>query len=420
MSSSGPSQAGQGALKRTVITILSIVLWPVAQLLFVARIRFLVGGNVLARIGHTALAPDVYVKAALLGLRRAHRGVLLAPRGSAINPCLLHYWNRYFIVIDQPLLVMLLRIFERMPRLQYDLGFLMLPDRGAVKIIPAIYPVQRRYEAAFGEQPLLQLLEADRLRGRRRLQELGVPDGAWFVCLHVREQGHLPHLAYHSYRNSDIMTYLPAVEAIVERGGWVIRMGDSSMTPLPAIRHVVDYVHSGLQTDWMDIVCFATCRWLLGDTSGPFVVSFVFGVPCATVNFISIGHAPFSVRDLWIPKRLRSVREDRDLSFVEVLHSKLRAFSRTDEYEAAGVAWVNSAPEEIREVAVEMMDRLDGCAAYQSDDERFQQEFKSLLAADPVWGTSARVGRDFLRRHSRLLEGDAIPKSESELLNVVP
>ena len=32
-----------------------------------------------------------------------------------------------------------------------------------------------------------------------------------------------------AYRNVNIDTYVPAMEAIVERGGWVIRYGDAGM-----------------------------------------------------------------------------------------------------------------------------------------------------------------------------------------------
>jgi hypothetical protein len=63
---------------------------------------------------------------------------------------------------------------------------------------------------------------------------------------------------------------------------------------------------------------------------------------------------------------------------------------------------------------MEMMDRLEGRASYLADDERLQRRFKSLLAAEPLWGTSARPGRDFLRRHARLLEEAPAHERETE------
>ena len=390
--------------KKVVKGILAIVLWPLAELLARCRIRFLHGGNTLTRIGHLALDPDVYVKAGLLGWRPAYRGVLLAPGGRVVNPCLLRHWERYLTIIRHPVLTALLAPLARMPQLRYDLSVLHLADGQRVKILPAVYRVQQAYEHAYAGQPLLRLSLEEEARGRQQLRELGLPPQAWFVCLHVRESGYLPERAYHSYRNADIMTYLPAVDAIVARGGWVIRMGDPSMKRLPRMPGVVDYVHSGLQRDWMDIFCFARCRFFLGDTSGPFVAAFAFGVPCAVANQIPMGHGAYSARDLWMPKRYRSLREHRELTFAEVLRSPWRSLGRTADYEAAGIGWVDNHPEEIRELAVEMLDRLEGRLSSSADDETLQQRFQSLLQLKPAWGTTARVGREFLRRHEDLLE----------------
>jgi len=63
--------------------------------------------------------------------------------------------------------------------------------------------------------PLLSLDESDRERGQRSLREMGLPDGAWFVCLHAREGGYSPGDEHrHSYRNVDIASFDQAVTSI--------------------------------------------------------------------------------------------------------------------------------------------------------------------------------------------------------------
>ena len=394
-------------MKKAALLLLLIALGPLVVFLVVMRVRFLVDGNVLTRIGHTALTPDLYVKTGLLGWRPRYRGILLASPRMTVNSCLLQHWSAFITIVTHPLLIALLRPLERISCLQYAVGAPTLPDGTKAKIVPAVYAIQRRYEAVSQGRALLRLSEAELERGTRRLEALGVPPDAWFACLHVRESGYLPQRVYHSFRNADVLSYLLAVEAIVARGGWAIRIGDSSMKPLPRIERVVDYVHSGLQTDWMDVFCLGRCRLFLGDTSGPFVVSFTFGVPCAIANQIPMGHGAYSSRDLWIPKRYRLVQEDRDLTFAEVLRSPLRALGRTEGYEATGIRWVDNTPEEIRDLAVEMMDRLDGRFASSQEDERLQQVFHSLLAREPMYETTARGGRDFLRQYAHLLPREA-------------
>lgn len=397
----------RGAASRASLLLVSIALTPLAILLALARIRFIRGGNLLKRMGHLALEPDCYVKSGLLGWRLGYYSVLLAPVEYVVNPCLLHYWGSYIKIVNNPVLVKLLRPLENIPFLQYSTSYVRFPDGNSVKIIPAIYPIQAEYEAQHGGRPLLTLSRSDYERGWRCLRQLGVPQDAWFACLHVREGGYLPDLAYHSYRDADVSTYLLAVESIVERGGWVIRMGDPSTKPLPRMDRVIDYAHSEVRSDWMDVFCFSQCRFFLGTTSGPFNVSFAFGIPCALASFAPMGHGPYSERDIWIPKLHWSVSENRYMTFAEVLLSPLRQFGRTEDFDAAGVSLVDNSPEEIGDLAVEMMDRLEGNLHYSVEDECLQKRFKSLLEAEPMYGTRACVGRDFLRKYAWLLPDEA-------------
>ena len=76
----------------------------------------------------------------------------------------------------------------------------------------------------------------------------------------------------------------------------------------------------------------------------------------------------------------------------------------TEEFDAAGVSLVDNSLEDIRDLAVEMMDRLDGAIQYAGEDEGSQQRFKTLLESEPEYATGTRVGREFLRRYRDLLK----------------
>jgi len=373
------------------------------------RVKFIWSGNLLERIGHLALEPDCYLKSGLINWRPRYRGIVLSHSKNVVNPCLLRYWGGYLKVISNPILVKVLRPLERHPLLNFDSTWVHLPEGQKAKPVPAIYQVQTKYEAKFGDQPLLWLSESDRVRGWNSLQTLGVPRDAWFVCLHGREDGYLPHLDYHSFRDVDIDSYLMAAEAIVDRGGWVIRMGDPTMKPLPTMDRVIDYVHSDIRSDWMDVFCFAQCKFLLGSASGAFCVPHVFGVPLAIANYAPMEIGPFSSRDIWIPKLYWSRSEHRYLTYDEILRSTLGLVVAAEELDAACVSLLDNEPEDIRDLAEEMMDRLDGSIRYTKEDQVLQERFKTLLHAEPLYATSAHVGRDFLRNHSSLFDPPPYP-----------
>ena len=85
--------------------------------------------------------------------------------------------------------------------------------------------------------------------------------------------------------------------------------------------------------------------------------------------------------------------------------------SYTAQYRARSVRLVQSTPEEIRDVAVEMAKRLDGTWQPQEDDTALQERFWQLFPSDAVrHGKRAhgkiccRFGAAFLRNNRWWLE----------------
>src|SRR5262249_39987977 len=98
---------------------------------------------------------------------------------------------------------------------------------------------------AWGDAPpLLELTSEQKEAGERVLERAGLPRGAWFVGLHVREGAKGGKAR--SGPDADIASYTEAIRRIIARGGWVIRMGIGG-TPLGAMERVWDYANSDEQ-----------------------------------------------------------------------------------------------------------------------------------------------------------------------------
>ena len=67
---------------------------------------------------------------------------------------------------------------------------------------------------------------------------MGLPPDCWFVSLHVREG------VGASRRDGNIADYLPAIRRITQAGGWVVRIGDASMTKISDVPNLIDYAHA--------------------------------------------------------------------------------------------------------------------------------------------------------------------------------
>jgi putative glycosyltransferase (TIGR04372 family) len=276
----------------------------------------------------------------------------------------------------------------------------------------AIDEIVRRFEKVGGGRSLLTIDDEFRKRGIGALRQLGIPDGSWWVALHVREASY--HGVSGSPRNADPLSYRLAVRAIIERGGYVIRIGDTGTTPfhLPLMDGLVDFAHSSNRSDWLDMFIVGNARFLLGNISGPNEVAHLFGVPVAAANAVPMSQGLLGRQDIRIPKLLMMGTPPNALSFDHVLGSKLlRDLHTKDGLLGAGVTLKDNTAEEIRELAVEMMHRLDGVADNEPIDDQMQSQFQDLVAAHKTpqtFGTMSRIGRHFLRSHSSLFEPESV------------
>lgn len=406
-------RTGAGHYSRLIFIILPLELFKLIVILlfryplYYKGVRFI--NITFWGIGHLGADSDCFIKEGILGMRPNFFEIwLVYPKTRVANQCLLNYWRKHIRIISSPFLCRILNPLSRDEKLEYKDACKYHSDPSTAARMPVI-------QRAWGDRPpLLSLSESDRERGWGNLRQLGMPTDAWFVTIHCRESGFFK-MWYGfdeqsgAFRNVDIDTYIPAMKAVVERGGYCIRMGDPTMKPLPEMDNVIDYVYLDIKSDWMDVFLLASCKFLLGSASGLFGVCGAFGVPVATANIAPMGQAlfPCGPRDIGIPKLIWSSVEGRLLTFKEVLDSPTGNFNWTHWYIEAGVSVVDNSPEDIRDLALEMLGRIEGKAIYTAEDERLQERFKSLLTpGHHSYGGSSRVGRDFLRRHAMLLPNE--------------
>ena len=367
--------------------------------------------HILIGIGSTVHL-DAYIKAGILGVRPPSRTVILHEpwlRRYAVNPCILDYWRKYIDIIEDPAELRILR------PLRTSLGFNVTgPMQCGNKTIPwghsaAVY-VQEQWDRQ-ARPPLLHLTNEHRMRGMQVLKSIGLQENAWFAVLHVREGKFGQHRMVEPYRDADPTTYFEAITAITNRGGWVIRIGDASMTPLPRMDNVWDYATSNLKCDWMDVFLCAAARFMIGTSSGPATISRAFGVPISMTNFLPSAALYLAMRDLFLPKLLREKNSRNMVSFERQMSLPLSACVSDGMYKnLCGIEIISNTPQEIRELVEQMMDTLDGKTGGTAEDASLQKRFKLMTAERetlpglPGFELQCNIGRQFLQQHHKLLD----------------
>jgi putative glycosyltransferase (TIGR04372 family) len=350
------------------------------------------GLRIFSRASFTNIGPlgllDKYIKADMLGIIPRRTSVILFAPEDSHNPSYVRYWQKYLSVVTHPQTLSFLgplasRVEER-SSWQWCGGNITEIARRA----------QLQWEAEW-RSPLLELSSEHRERGRRLLHELGIPEGAWFVGLHVREGRDR-----NNSRNADVATYRSAIEEIASRGGWVVRMGNDSMRPLPNFPNTIDYAHSTRREDWMDVFLWAEGRFFIGTASGPQLIPTSFGKPVAITNYGPISTMMCGKEDILLPKHYRLEKEGRYLTLTERVNPKHALQESPDALAKLGIRVVDNTPEELRELVIEMLDRLEGRHAEVEHERVLQARFDELAAAHQFY--PVRIARAFTSRHPEL------------------
>lgn len=350
----------------------------------------------VTQIGHLAML-DTWLKIGALGWRAPAHGIILAPGHLVANRAYLDCWRRHFTVVDDPVLIDRLRPLQRYAGETFN-GWI-----SADGTAEAFTDVGSRAYIAWNEEgraPLLELSPEQMARGRETLIAAGMEPEGWFVALHIRNSGfHAEGVgSSQDHRNADLQAYQETIDMVTARGGWVIRMGDRTMPPLSPQDRVIDYAHSAIKSDWMDIFLCAAARCYLGTTSGLVNVAISYNTPCVLVNCISNytqlwpSNVIFTWRPYW------STRENRYLSLKEILSEPVRGMSFSGNLlTTAGLIPRNNTSEDICSALEERLDELAGLLPAEREKSEAEQLWAD--ATVPTWYFgAARVARSFAER----------------------
>jgi putative glycosyltransferase (TIGR04372 family) len=219
------------------------------------------------------------------------------------------------------------------------------------------------WKGQYNEYLPVRLSDEKRRHAQRVRAEMGIPQLDWFVCLHVREGGFKKDAELGAYRNASIQNYIKGIQVITDAGGWVVRMGDSSMTPLPPMERVIDYPHTPFKSDLMDIYLISECRFYIGVNSGPADIVRLFQKHMVLTNLTEwLVMFPVQKGDLAIIRHVFSRSRNRLLSVKEIVTETKEILSETTEI-VGGVlrdpgeeyVFFENTEEEIRDVIEEYL-----------------------------------------------------------------
>ena len=315
-----------------------------------ARVRFL-GNGWTGPLGHISLL-DTVIKLRELNLLSDERRILLYDSQYSSNSSLLKLFLPKILNIQSDV-----KLIEKFTQKFNSLVDHVPIYRLKTKIVDQWSAIDIANQAWSKEhrEPVVKLPDSIEARGMSILERWGLASDAWFVVIHVREGDHRAHARL---QNAEISTYFPMINEIVNRGGWVIRMGSPLMTPLPEMKNVVDYAHAVERVDWMDVFLWAKAKFSIATNSGGSEVPMCFGTPVIRTNYSSYGHCSFFDRSFMVPKLYKLKSQQLPMSLQHTLQTPI-PWCESTVHENIDFEIIDNSPQDLVDAAVEMFSRFE-------------------------------------------------------------
>jgi len=355
----------KSVLKWSGVFLFRLVLFPLHCSKRVLTVRTFISNQSL--FGHLSLEPEKYLCARDLAVPLEEIGFGSAKTPSEIrkiksvnptgkftldlwtfgkrklqsNPALVRMWKRKLFVLPSQLIDLMLKANDKYsspPIIDYRFSTLLSAEK---------YLDSSRQHLEFSSKEIDD--------GLHLLEKLGVPVGNPFVCVVTREGGDEESFL----RNKDIDDLSELINALVDRGIAVVRLGGPNSQPLKNSGNMVfDYAHSSHKSAEGDIFLIASCRFLVSTMTGPDALALSFR---KNVLLLDIAHYGllFSGTELvtWVPSVLNDGQ--KNLSIEEVFNCGAGWYWKDSQFLENGITVKKSSPSQIAEYGIELLNKLN-------------------------------------------------------------
>jgi len=368
--------------------------------------------NILSnRIGHFSMNTELYCCEIESGINRPKQLYIdLFYYGDISNKQLAKMWKRKLNIVPEWILSpihnlnnFLVKFFPNFNK--HKIGYNTANDRDILNLLGKF-----KTHLAFTEE--------EKTLGKKYLKKFGLSEKDKFVCLTVNDSSYLntyyPYKdwSYHNYRNCNIDNYIAVSKELAGRGYFVFRMGKVASKPLKSDNHkIIDYANSDLRNDFMDIYLAANCTLCISASSGFEAVPLAFRKPLVMIVVPLMDAKTWSDKVLILTRHYFSKQKKKKLTLSEIAISEVGACMENKKFESLGIELIENSPEEIKDIAIEAVERLDGTWKSKEIDDKLQNKFWEIYYSSSHINTprfrhgklNARFGAKFLRENSEWL-----------------
>ena len=152
-------------------------------------------------------------------------------------------------------------------------------------------------------------------------------------------------------------------------------------------KKIIDYPFSDLRSDFMDVYLGAKCSFCISTIMGFDGVPYIFGksialIACPIGEMDSSYRSTYSERFLFLTKHHILKKENRRLTLSEIFSHGVAYAYDTKDFVEKGIELKDCTSDEIKDLAIEMVELFEFNKKLSFEEEKLQNTFKSLFASN--------------------------------------
>jgi putative glycosyltransferase (TIGR04372 family) len=401
---------------------------PLVVIIRLIRPWFLIRWDIIhsARIGEFAATTELYCCArdAEINIPSQKYIDLFCLKKKVCNKQLEKMWRRHLIILPRWLIIPIQRI-NRFLNVFASGGIYHEVSHLCHNMKRTLSSTQDVYNLLGQFQTHISFNEEEERRGKKLLSNFGLPVGAKFICFTIRDSAYLDrdkakenyssrNWKHQNFRDWDIDKFVLAAEELAERGYYIFRMGAKVLKPFKSKNpKIIDYANSKMRNDFMDIYLGAKCNFCISSDTGIDQIPRIFEKPIAYI-YVPLGY-PYATNknNLLITKHHMYKTDKKTLNVSEIFSHNTALSFNGDEFELNNIELQENNQNEIRDLVIEMDERLNGKWNETNEDKILQKKFwavfnkniQKLNLKSPIHGKiMARFGAKFLRENLDFIE----------------
>ncbi len=265
--------------------------------------------------------------------------------------------------------------------------------------------------------PHINFTKEEVVLGEKYLKSLGLNENSKIVCLTIRDSAYEKKfyskegldMNHNSYRNQNIFDYMLAAEELTKRGYWVFRMGKEVSTKLKSTNpKIIDYANLKSKNDFYDIFLAYKCKFCVR-TAGYGAIPRIFRKPIVYIEvpLIDLQGQGNKNHDLLLSPYYYSKKKKKKLSISEIFKTGASDARTTEKYKSLGIEIEFNSPEEIKDVVIEMVERLEGVWKENPEDISLQKSFFKLFEKNLILHNKRKFMGEFrIKQSSKFLKNN--------------